>query len=171
MVTLRASSLLISMTKTENRNKSHQWQSVVVFRISLSVISFLHVYVFISLIFFGVLSASSLFSAELIVVLKFASFLVRWLRVYLLQCETKNICKIKSLRVFFFLKETAIPKLLIAIVPTKMIFVGTIAAAFYSQTILFYNQTNSLSSAREWSEWAQCYSLDEKALSSIYAAK
>ena len=39
-------------------------------------------------------------------------------------------------------------------------------AAFYNQTTLFYNQTSSLSFAfipRERSEWAKCYSRDEKA--------
>ena len=39
------------------------------------------------------------------------------------------------------------------------------ATVFYHQTTLFYNQTNIFSFAaipRKRSEWAQCYSRDEK---------
>ena len=47
--------------------------------------------------------------------------------------------------------------------------VGIMAAAFYNQTTLFYNQANGLSFAfiprDRRSEWAQCYSRDEKASS------
>ena len=50
--------------------------------------------------------------------------------------------------------------------------VGTImAAAFYNQTTLFYNQANTLSFAFiqcEQSEWGQCYFCDKKGETTHY---
>ena len=49
--------------------------------------------------------------------------------------------------------------------------VGIMAAAYYNQNTLFYNQINSgsfallISAPRERRVWAQCYSHDEKASS------
>ena len=60
-----------------------------------------------------------------------------------------------------FKKNTTFQSCFLITIVRIFICVGTMAAAFYNQTTLFYNQTNSLCFtfiiSRERSEWAQCY--------------
>ena len=70
----------------------------------------------------------------------------------------------------FYLKETPHSEVAFWLSSSEFLFVrificvGTMAAAFYNQTTLFYNQTNTLPSAfisRERSMWTQCYFCDK----------